>query len=128
MKKVNEKLVLKTTINNNWKQSVFSLSGLVRYAKGEGANDLQSLLSAINKDKGTKVTLGQVANVKNIVAHATERELFKKDGTKKDKFSFWLLILTAGRIAKAEILSAPNDTGKPVKKVARKTKAAAVAA
>jgi hypothetical protein len=128
MKKVNEKLVLKTTINNNWKTSVFSLSGLVRYAKGEGANDLQSLLNAINKDKGTKVTLGQVANVKNIVAHATERELFKKDGTKKDKFSFWLLILTAGRIAKAEILSAPSDTGKPVKKVSRKAKAAAVTA
>ena len=128
MKKVNEKLVLKTTINNNWKTSVFSLSGLVRYANGEGANDLQSLISAINKDKGTKVSLGQVANVKNIVAHATERELFKKDGTKKDKFSFWLLILTAGRIAKAEILSAPSDTGKPVKKVARKTKAAAVTA
>ena len=128
MKKVNEKLVLKTTINNNWKKSVFSLSGLVRYANGEGANDLNSLLAAINKDKGTKVTLGQVANVKNIVANATERELFKKDGTKKEKFSFWLLILTAGRIAKAEILSAPSDTGKAVKKVARKNKAAALVA
>ena len=128
MKKVNKNLVLKTTINNNWKKSVFSLSGLVRYANGDGQSDLQSLIDATNKSKGTTITLGQVANVKNIVANATNRELFKKDGTKKDKFSFWLLILMVGRMAKNEIEARPTDTGKPVKKVARKTKAVAVTA
>ena len=37
-----ESVILKSTINNNWKQATRSLSGLVRYAKNEGKNDLQS--------------------------------------------------------------------------------------
>jgi hypothetical protein len=55
--------------------------------------------------------LNQVANTKNIVANATERELFKNlstekgefiKGEKKSLFSFWLVLLTVGRIAKVE--------------------------
>ena len=106
-----ESVILKSTINNNWKQATRSLSGLVRYAKNEGKNDLQKLISATNKSKGTSVTFGQVANIRNIVAHATERELFKNiatekgefvKGEKKTLFSFWLVLQTVGRIAKVQ--------------------------
>ena len=106
-----ESVILKSTINNNWKQATRSLSGLVRYAKSEGKNDLQKLIDATNKSKGTSVKFGQVANIRNIVEHATERELFKNlstekgefiKGDKKTLFSFWLILQTVGRIAKVQ--------------------------
>ena len=109
--KKSESVILKTQINNNWKLATRSMSGLVRYAKGEGAKDLQKLIDATNKRHGVKISLNQVANVKNIVANATERELFKNlstekgefiKGEKKSLFSFWLVLLTVGRIAKVE--------------------------
>lgn len=109
--KKSESVILKTQINNNWKLATRSMSGLTRYAKGEGAKDLQKLIDATNKKEGVKVSLNQVANVKNIVANATERELFKNlstekgefiKGEKKSLFSFWLVLLTVGRIAKVE--------------------------
>ena len=110
--KKSESVILKTQVNDNWKNNTRSMSALVRYAKGEGANDLQKIIDATNKAKGTNVSLRQVANVKNIVKFATERELFKNanedkskgaefiKGEKKSLFSFWLVILTVGRIAK----------------------------
>jgi hypothetical protein len=109
--KQSENVILKTQINQNWKLATRSMSGLTRYAKGEGAKDLQKLIDATNKKEGTKVSLNQVANTKNIVANATERELFKNlstekgefiKGEKKSLFSFWLVLLTVGRIAKVE--------------------------
>ncbi len=111
MKAKNENVMLKSTINNNWKKSTRSMSGLVRYAKGEGEADLKSYINAVNKNKGTAVQFGQVASIKNIVAHATERELYHNlsdvkgefiRGDKKTLFSFWLVLQTVGRIAKAE--------------------------
>ena len=109
--KKSENVILKTQINTNWKLATRSLSGLVRYANGDGAKDLQKLIDATNKKEGVNVSLNQVANVKNIVANATERELFKNlstekgefiKGEKKNLFSFWLVLLTVGRIAKVE--------------------------
>ena len=107
--KKSESVILKTQVNDNWKKNTRSMSSLVRYAKGEGANDLQKIIDATNKAKGTNLSLRQVANVKNVVKFATERELFKNvstekgefiKGEKKTLFSFWLIILTVGRIAK----------------------------
>ena len=110
--KKSENVILKTQINDNWKQNTRSMSSIVRYAKGEGASDLQKLIDATNTKNGTKISLNQIANVKNIVSNATERELFKNanedktkgakfiKGEKKTLFSFWLVLLTVGRIAK----------------------------
>ena len=110
--KKSENVILKTKINNDWKLDTRSMSALVRYAKGNGAKGLQSLIDATNEKNGTKVSLNQIANIKNIVANATERELFKNanedktkgakfiKGEKKTLFSFWLVLLTVGRIAK----------------------------
>ena len=110
--KKSENVILKTQINDNWKQNTRSMSSLVRYAKGEGASDLQKLIDATNAKNGTKISLNQIANVKNIVSNATERELYKNanedktkgakfiKGEKKTLFSFWLVLLTVGRIAK----------------------------
>ena len=110
--KKSENVILKTQINDNWKQNTRSMSSIVRYAKGEGASDLQKLIDATNAKNGTKISLNQIANVKNIVSNATERELFKNanedktkgakfiKGEKKTLFSFWLVLLTVGRIAK----------------------------
>ena len=103
--KKSESVILKTSVNNNWKKATRSISGLVRYAKNEGRNDIEKLISATNKSKGTSIKFGQVANAKNILANATDREKFNKDGSKKLLFSFWLVILTVGRIAKAEKLA-----------------------
>lgn len=107
--KKSESVILKTQVNNNWKLNTRSMSALVRYAKGEGAKDLQKIIDATNKVKNTNVSLRQVANIKNVVKFATERELYKNassekgefiKGDKKTLFSFWLIILTVGRIAK----------------------------
>ena len=110
--KKSENVILKTKINNDWKLDTRSMSALVRYAKGNGAKGLQSLIDATNEKNGTKVSLNQIANIKNIVANATERELHKNanedktkgakfiKGEKKTLFSFWLVLLTVGRIAK----------------------------
>ena len=62
--KKSESVILKTQINNNWKLATRSMSGLVRYAKGEGAKDLQKLIDATNKKEGVKISLNQIANVK----------------------------------------------------------------
>ena len=44
--KKSESVILKTSVNNNWKKATRSISGLVRYAKNEGRNDLEKLISA----------------------------------------------------------------------------------
>jgi len=101
---------LRVIANNNYKKETFSMSALVRYAKGKGKKDVQAVIDSVNAKHGTRVTIGNI-NVKNIVKHATERELFTnvaddkvKDyvkGEPKTKFSFWLVLLTVGRLAKA---------------------------
>ena len=105
----NENVILKSAINNNWKKATRSMSGLVRYAKNEGQQDLQNYIDAVNKNKKTNITFGQVANIKNIVSTATERELYFNlsevkgefiKGDRKELFSFWLVLQTVGRIAK----------------------------
>jgi hypothetical protein len=81
---------------------------------GEGKTDIEKMLDATNKSKGTKVNIKQVANIKNITRLATERELnfnanpdktkgakFIK-GEQKRLFSLWFVILTIGRLASEE--------------------------
>jgi hypothetical protein len=91
----------KVLANKQFKENTFSLSGLVRYAKADGRKLLEQVINEYNEKHETKVTFGQVANVKNIVKHATEKELTKKDGTKKELFSYWLVLQTVGRIGRA---------------------------
>jgi hypothetical protein len=112
--KKSESVILKTQVNNNWKDATRSLSALVKYCNGEGKTDIEKMLDATNKSKGTKVNIKQVANIKNITRLATERELnfnanpdktkgakFIK-GEQKRLFSLWLVILTIGRLASEE--------------------------
>ena len=113
--KKSESVILKTQVNNNWKDATRSLSALVKYVNGEGKTDIQKMLDATNKSKGTKVNIKQVANIKNITRLATERELnfnanpdktkgakFIK-GEQKRLFSLWLVLLTIGRLANEEV-------------------------
>jgi len=107
-----EATLLKQAANDNWKNNTRSMSALVRYCKGDGRQDLEKLIDATNKRNNTKVQFGQVANIKNIVDNASERELFKNanpdkskgakfiKGDKKTLFSFWLVVLSVGRLAK----------------------------
>ena len=109
-----ESVILKTEINNRWKDNTRSLSALVKYCNGDGKTDVQKQLDATNKSKGTKVNIKQVANIKNITRLATDRELnfnANPDKTKGAKFlpgeqqrlfSFWQIILTIGRLANEE--------------------------
>ena len=109
-----ESVILKTEINNRWKDNTRSLSALVKYCNGDGKTDVQKQLDATNKSKGTKVNIKQVANIKNITRLATERELnynLNPDKTKGAKFikgeqkrlfSLWLVLLTIGRLANEE--------------------------
>lgn len=112
--KKSESVILKTQVNNNWKDATRSLSALVKYVNSEGKADIQKMLDATNKSKGTKVNIKQVANIKNITRLATERELnfnanpdktkgakFIK-GEQKRLFSLWLVLLTIGRLASEE--------------------------
>ena len=98
-------LKLRTDANNNWKNETFSLSALIRYARDTkgGKNDVQAILDAANKKNGTKVGISQV-NLKNVLLLATHRELHTKDEDKneiqKTRFSFWLVVLTIGRLVK----------------------------
>jgi len=113
--KKSQSVILKTQINNNWKDATRSLSALVKYVNSEGKTDIQKMLDATNKSKGTKVNLKQVANIKNITRLATERELNfnanpdKSKGAKfikgeqKRLFSLWLVLLTIGRLANEEV-------------------------
>jgi len=113
--KKSESVILKTQINNNWKDATRSLSALVKYVNGEGKTDIQKMLDATNKSKGTKVNIKQVANIKNITRLATERELNYNSNPDKTKgakfikgeqkrlFSLWLVILTIGRLANEEV-------------------------
>ena len=110
-----ESVILKSALNNEWKKETFSMSGLVRYAKGKGEEGLNKYIAHYNKNKGSNVTFGKVTNIRNIVSLASERELFKNandDKTKgaefikgeaKIKFSYWLLLQTVGRLAKQEL-------------------------
>jgi len=113
--KKSESVILKTQINNNWKDATRSLSALVKYVNSEGKTDIQKMLDATNKSKGTKVNIKQVANIKNITRLATERELnFNSNpdktkgakfikGEQKRLFSLWLVLLTIGRLANEEV-------------------------
>jgi Icc-related predicted phosphoesterase len=110
-----ESVILKTQINNNWKDATRSLSALVKYVNNEGKTDIQKMLDATNKSKSTAVNIKQVANIKNITRLATERELNSNANPDKSKgakfikgeqkrlFSLWLVILTIGRLANEEV-------------------------
>ena len=113
--KKSESVILKTQINNNWKDATRSLSALVKYVNNDGKTDIQKMLDATNKSKGTAVNIKQVANIKNITRLATDRELNSNANTDKSKgakfikgeqkrlFSLWLVILTIGRLANEEV-------------------------
>lgn len=99
----------RSTVNNNWKKETFSMSALVRYAKSpKGSKDVQKLLDEMNAKHGTNVQLKGITT-QSIVKHATVRELNKNagdvknyvKGEKKVLFSFWLVILTCGRLVQA---------------------------
>ena len=110
-----ESVILKTQINNNWKDATRSLSALVKYVNNDGKTDIQKMLDATNKSKGTAVNIKQVANIKNITRLATDRELNSNANPDKSKgakfikgeqkrlFSLWLVILTIGRLANEEV-------------------------
>jgi Icc-related predicted phosphoesterase len=110
-----ESVILKTQINNNWKDATRSLSALVKYVNNEGKTDIQKMLDATNKSKSTAVNIKQIANIKNITRLATDRELnFNSNpdkskgakfikGEQKRLFSLWLVILTIGRLANEEV-------------------------
>jgi hypothetical protein len=112
--KKSKSVILKSALNNQWKEETFSMSGLVRYAKGKGEKGLNEYINHYNTNKGTNVTFGKVTNIRNIVNLASERELFKNANTDKSKgakfikgepkikFSYWLLLHTVGRLAKVE--------------------------
>ena len=113
--KKSESVILKTQINNNWKDATRSLSALVKYVNNEGKTDIQKMLDATNKSKSTAVNIKQIANIKNITRLATDRELnFNSNpdkskgakfikGEQKRLFSLWLVILTIGRLANEEV-------------------------
>jgi len=86
-----------------------SLSGLVRYAKGDGKENIIMLLDATNEKNSTNVSFGEVANIKNIIDNATESELFNSDGTEKRVFTFRILVYTLSRIVKKEKLKSLNS-------------------
>ena len=98
----NNSLKVKVHANNTWKLETFSLSALVRFAKSpKGITVLKPICDLQNTKHGTTLT-PNIISVANIVKHASKKELTMKDGTKKVKFSFWLVILTIGRIAKSK--------------------------
>ena len=98
----NNSLKVKVHANNTWKLETFSLSALVRFAKSpKGITVLKPICDLQNAKYGTTLT-PNIISVANIVKHASKKELTMKDGTKKVKFSFWLVILTIGRIAKSK--------------------------
>jgi hypothetical protein len=104
-------LKLRCDANNEWKLETRSLSQLVKYAtKNEkGMKSTKALFTHYNKVNGTKVSTSQMT-VKNVIRLASERELnfgVKNDkgvttftGGQKSLFSFWLLILTIGRLCR----------------------------
>lgn len=118
MSKNKKKVSAKIKANRNFKREIFSMSGLMRYAQGAGAQDLQDEIDEVNARLGTSVHKGNI-NIKNIVKYATERELYLNaatenkqknwvKGEKKSIFSYWLLLTTVARVAKAQLGTTPK--------------------
>ena len=86
-----ESVILKSALNNEWKKETFSMSGLVRYAKGKGEEGLNKYIAHYNKNKGSNANDDKTKGAEFIKGEA------------KIKFSYWLLLQTVGRLAKQEL-------------------------
>lgn len=93
-------LTAKSKANDKFKEDVFSLSGLVRYAKNEGAERLQNYIEETNKAKDVQISLNRLLNTKHILSLTKERELSNRDGSMRLKWSYWHLLNVVGREAK----------------------------
>ena len=82
--------VAKSKANANKKAFDFSVSGLIRYAKNEGAKDLQKLVDETNAKHGTNVSASRVADKRTILKFYGTT----KDGEKRTRFSYYNHLLT----------------------------------
>lgn len=135
----------KINANNELKLNIYSLSGIVRHVKGDAnaKRIVNGHLKLLNEKHGVKVTLGEVTT-RTIIVYGSKSELNLKDGTPRDKFSFWTLLnclsrqvqdvakgskqLEKAKVKKAEqrakTASKPKAASKPTAKVDSKPKAA----
>jgi hypothetical protein len=100
-------LVLQKALKNAWEKEVKGLNSLVNYctARGkfksftDGVSATQAYINYVNEKKKSSIKLSDIT-LKSVKANLTERELFKKDGSKREVFTTHYVKLAIGRMAK----------------------------
>tara|TARA_E500000081_G_scaffold124154_1_gene130123 strand:+ start:67 stop:462 length:396 start_codon:yes stop_codon:yes gene_type:complete len=117
-------LTAKSKANDNFKESVFSLSGVIRYATNEGAETLKAYVEETEKRHEVKISLNRLMNAKSILSLTKDKEKVNKDGTPRLKWSFWHVLNVVGRKAK-DIKGIEWNVETTPKRVKKSTKKAA---
>ena len=94
-------------MKNAYEKEIRGLNSLVNYctAKGkfkeftEGVQATQSFINYVNERDNVTIKLSDIT-LKSVKEHLTERELFKKDGTRREVFTTHYVKLAISRMAK----------------------------
>ena len=125
-KKKSSLLTAKSKANDHFKNEVFSLSGVIRYATNEGAETLKAYVEETEKRHEVKISINRLLSAKAILALTKDKEKVNKDGTPRSKWSFWHVLNVVGRQAKEQKGIQWNVTKEP-KKAVRQVKRSKVA-
>lgn len=106
-KKISKAIELQRKLKSAHEKEIRGLNSLVNYvtAKGkfseftEGKKAMENFIAYVNDRDNVEIKITDI-NVKNVVANLTDRELNKKDGTKKTIFSTYHTKLAVSRMGK----------------------------
>ena len=105
-----ESVKVKISANRKFKDSVFSASGLVKFAKSpDGRKIIQPYLDNINKKHSTSFRVEKI-DTRLFKQFGTPKELNLKTGEPKKHFSFWMLLTLVNRKCKADAASSKSTS------------------
>ena len=105
--KASKGLIAQRAMKNAYEKEVRGLNALVNYCTGkgkfksftDGVTATNGYIAYVNERDNVSLKLSDIT-LKSVKANLTERELFKKDGSKREVFSTHYVKLAISRMAK----------------------------
>lgn len=106
-RKAGKGLIAQRAMKNAYEKEVRGLNALVNYCTGkgkfkdfkDGITATQGYINYVNERDNVTIKLSDIT-LKSIKEHLTDKELFKKDGSRKELFSTHHVKLAISRMAK----------------------------
>lgn len=106
-RKASKGLIAQRAMKNAYETEVRGLNALVNYCTGkgkfkdfkDGVKATQGYINYVNERDNVTIKLSDIT-LKSVKEHLTDKELFKKDGSRKELFTTYHVKLAISRMAK----------------------------